>query len=68
MKNKINKRDKYNFEPPKSLAGLQKSKKIIRAEILKEVQFAKICSQIRIEDFKKTRAEKQKNERIAKRA
>jgi hypothetical protein len=68
LKNKINKIVLENFDPPKSLAGLQKSKKIIRAEILKEAQFAKICSQIRLEDFKKKRAEKQKNERIAKRA
>jgi hypothetical protein len=68
MKNKISKRVVENFDPPKNIAGLQKSRKIIRAEILKEAQFAKICSQIRLEDFKKKRAEKQKNDRIAKRA
>jgi hypothetical protein len=68
VKNKINKIVLEKFEPPRSLAGLQRSKKIIRAEILKEAQFAKICAQIRLEDFKKLRAEKKTNERIAKRA
>ena len=68
MKSKTNNRIQDKFDPPKNIAGLQKSRKIIRAEILKEAQFAKICAQIRLDDSKKARSEKQKNERIAKRA
>ena len=67
QKYRITKRGLDNIELPKRIAGLAKSKKIIRAEILKEAEFSKICSLIRLEDFKKTRAEKQKNDRIAKR-
>jgi hypothetical protein len=50
-----------------SPAGLGKSKKIIRAAIDREIQFLEICSQIKLGDCKKQRAENQKNERKAKR-
>ena len=48
-------------------AGIARTKKIIRTERIKEIQFMKLCSQIRIEDYRKERAERQKTERKAKR-
>ena len=48
-------------------AGLAKTRKIIRAEKDREIQFMKICAKIRLQDCKKTRAEKQRNDRKAKR-
>ena len=47
--------------------GIARTKKIIRIERSKEIQFLKLCSQIRIEDYRKERAERQKSERKAKR-
>jgi hypothetical protein len=46
---------------------LGKSKRIIRIEKSKEIQFLTLCSQIRLDDFKKERSEQQRNERLAKR-
>jgi hypothetical protein len=51
----------------KAPAGLAKSHRIIRTEKDKEIQFMKLCTQIRINDFKKARSERQREERIAKR-
>jgi len=48
-------------------AGLQKSRKIIRAEQEKEAIFHSICKQIKIQDFKQTRSDIQKQGRITKR-
>jgi hypothetical protein len=48
-------------------AGLAKTRKIIRAEKEREFQFLKLCSQIRLNDYKQKRAEEQMNERRAKR-
>jgi hypothetical protein len=48
-------------------AGLAKTRKIIRAEKEREYQFLRLCSQIKIDDFKKERAERQRDERRAKR-
>ena len=48
-------------------AGLAKSKKIIRAMNEKETPFLKLCSQIRLENCKKDKAENQRTERKAKR-
>jgi len=48
-------------------AGLAKTRKLIRAEKDKEIQFMKLCSQIRLFDSKQTRSEKQKDMRKAKR-
>jgi len=48
-------------------AGLAKTRKIIRAEKDREIQFMKICARIKINDCKKDRAEKQRNDRKEKR-
>jgi hypothetical protein len=48
-------------------AGLTRTNKIIRTQHLTEVQFQKLCSQIRLDDCKRERAEKQRNDRISKR-
>jgi len=53
---------------PDSLAGLARTHKIIRIEREKEIQFMKLCCQIRLDDFKKTRSEKQREDRKLKRA
>jgi hypothetical protein len=50
-----------------SSAGLARSHKIIRIEKGKEIQFMKICSQIRLDDFKTKRSENQREERRLKR-
>jgi hypothetical protein len=55
------------IEPPGTPAGLAKSRKIIGAQKDLEIQFMKICSQIRLDDFKNARSEKQKDERQSKR-
>ena len=48
-------------------AGLARSHKIMKAEHDREIQFIKLCSQIRLDDFKELRSERQRNERSAKR-
>jgi len=48
-------------------AGLARTHKIIRSERNKEIQFMQLCSQIRLDDYKKERSERQKEERRAKR-
>ena len=48
-------------------AGLLKTRRIIQTENDKEIQFQKLCSKIKLEDFKSERAEKQRNERKSKR-
>lgn len=52
---------------PASSAGLARSHKIIRIENEKEIQFMKICSQMRLDDFKTKRSENQREERRLKR-
>jgi len=52
---------------PNSSAGLAKSHRLIRIEKEKEILFMKICSQIRLDDFKKTRSDKQREDRKLKR-
>jgi len=49
-------------------AGLARSQKIIRTEKAMEVQFIKLCSQIRLDDFKKQRSDKQREDRRQKRS
>ena len=66
-KRRIVKQQAEKIEHPGRPAGLAKSRKIQRAERECEIQFLKLCSQIRIDDFKKERAENQKNERRLKR-
>ena len=53
---------------PESSAGLARTHNLIRIEKMKEIQFMKLCSQIRLDDFKKKRAYDQKNDRKLKRA
>jgi hypothetical protein len=50
-----------------SSAGLARSHKVIRIEREKEVQFMKLCCQIRLDDSKKIRSENQREERKLKR-
>ena len=52
---------------PESSAGLARTHKIIKIEREKEIQFMKLCCQIRLDDSKKIRAESQKEERKLKR-
>jgi hypothetical protein len=52
---------------PESSAGLARTHKIIRIEREKEIQFLKLCCQIRLNDSKMIRAESQKEERKLKR-
>ena len=61
-------RIKIDYEnPAKSPAGLARSKKIIRTEKAKEALFLELCKQIKLDDFRQERAEKQRNDRISKR-
>nr|WP_319401789.1 hypothetical protein [uncultured Carboxylicivirga sp.] len=48
-------------------AGLEKTRKIIQTELDKEIQFNKLCSKIKLEDFRQKRSEKQNLDRRAKR-
>ena len=52
---------------PDSSARLARTHKIIRIEREKKIQFLKLCCQIRLDDSKKTRSEKQREERKIKR-
>ena len=52
---------------PDSCAGLARSHKVIRIEREKEVQFMKLCCQIRLNDSNKIRSENQRKERKLKR-
>ena len=52
---------------PDSCAGLARSHKVIRIEREKEIQFLKLCCQIKLDDSKKIRSENQREERRLKR-
>ena len=52
---------------PDSCAGLARSHKVIRIERGKEIQFMKLCCQIKLDDSKKIRSENQREERRLKR-
>ena len=52
---------------PDNSAGLARSHKVIRIEREKEVQFMKLCCQIRLDNSKKIRSENQREERKLKR-
>ena len=54
-------------ELPTRLAGLTKTHRLIMIEKQKELQFMILCDQIRRNDFKKERAESQKEVRREKR-
>lgn len=61
------KQQAVKIEHPGRPAGLTRTRKIQRTEKEREIQFLKLCSQIRLEDFKKERADNQRNERRLKR-
>jgi len=50
-----------------SSAGLARTHRIIRIEREKEIQFMKICCQIRLDDSKTSRADNQREQRKLKR-
>jgi len=52
---------------PASSAALARTHKIIRIEKGKEIQFMKLCSQIRLDDSKKIRSNDQREQRKLKR-
>jgi hypothetical protein len=54
-------------ELPTRLSGLAKTHRLIMIEKHKEIQFMMLCAQIRVDDFKKHRAECQSDERKEKR-
>ena len=53
---------------PVGSAGLARTHKIIRIEKGKEIQFMKLCCQIRFDDLKRNRSDDQREERRLKRA
>jgi hypothetical protein len=53
---------------PAGSARLARSHQMIRVEKEKEIIFMKICSQIHLDDFKKKRSDRQREERKLKRA
>ena len=61
------KKQAVKIEHPGRPAGLTRTRKIQRTERDREIQFLKLCAQIRLNDFKQERAETQRNERRLKR-
>jgi hypothetical protein len=54
-------------ELPTRLSGLAKTHRLIMIEKHKEIQFMILCDQIRLNDFKMQRADRQRDERREKR-
>jgi hypothetical protein len=54
-------------ELPTRPSGLAKTHRLIMIEKHKEIQFMMLCAQIRIDDFKKHRADCQRDQRREKR-
>jgi hypothetical protein len=54
-------------ELPIRLSGLAKTHRLIMIERHKEIQFMMLCAQIRLDDFKKHRADCQRDDRREKR-
>jgi hypothetical protein len=52
---------------PVSSAGLARTHKMIRIEKGKEIQFMKLCCQIRLDDSKRIRSDNQREQRKLKR-
>jgi hypothetical protein len=65
IKNLVPKIDKV--ELPTRLSGLAKTHRLIMIERYREIQFMLLCEQIRLYDFKKQRANRQRDERREKR-
>ena len=55
------------IELPKRLSGLARTHRLIMVERHKEIQFMILCDQIRLDDFKKHRADRQRDKRRDKR-
>jgi hypothetical protein len=55
------------IELPTNLSGLAKTHRLIMVEKHKEIQFMKLCAQIRLNDFNKQRADRQRDDRREKR-
>jgi hypothetical protein len=60
-----NKPDKIDL--PKRLSGLARSHRLIMIEKHKEIQFMILCENIRLNDLRKRRADRQRNDRKQKR-
>ena len=54
-------------ELPANFPGLAKSHRLIMIERQKEIQFMKLYEQIHLDDYRKDRADMQRNDRRAKR-
>ena len=54
-------------ELPTRLSGLAKTHRLIMIEKHKEIQFMMLCAQIRVDNFKKQRANHQRDDRREKR-
>ena len=65
IKNLASKPEKV--ELPKRFSGLAKTHRLIMIEKHKEIQFMMLCAQIHLDDFKKQRANRQRDERREKR-
>jgi hypothetical protein len=59
------KQDKIQL--PIRFSGLARTHRLIRVEKNKEIQFMKLCAQIRLDDFKNLRTDRQRDERREKR-
>ena len=53
---------------PQGMAGLARSHRLIMIERQRELQFLRLCEQIRVDDFAKDRSRLQREERKKKRA
>ena len=67
-KRKYNNSEYQKMFVTSSLAGLARSHKSIRTEKGIEVQFIKLCCQIRLDDTKSIRSDRQREERRLKRS
>jgi hypothetical protein len=66
------KRQRINTEHKKvdtfgAPAGLARTHRLIRVERDLEIQFIKVCSKIKLNDYRKARSESQRDERLSKR-
>jgi len=66
-KNKIQPSKYERIYIPASSAALARSHRLIRIEKEKEILFMNLCSQIRLDDFKQKRSDRQREERRLKR-
>lgn len=64
-KRKIPKIERHDH--PGQPGGLARTHRIVRTEQLREIQFQKLCSQIRLENFRKCRSDQQREDRKIKR-